>query len=255
MKNVIILGSGRSGTSMVAGCFAKAGYFMGENLLPANNSNPKGFFEDVEVNSINEDILASVAPKRPKLFGNLFFKHIPLPLQRWLLTLPADKNPTSTLAIDARMEKIVANQPYCLKDPRFSYTIPVWRPFFKNVAYIVVFREPMATAISIVKECKDSPPLHSLEMNIERALKVWDCMYQNILRVVQKQEDWLFIHYDQVLTPEGGKLIAEHSCADFDFSFPEKKFKRSVSTVDPPEHINAIYFELCQRAGFKRVAA
>jgi len=44
MKNCIILGSGRSGTSMVAGTLAKSGYFMGDNLYPARESNPKGFF-------------------------------------------------------------------------------------------------------------------------------------------------------------------------------------------------------------------
>lgn len=46
MYNIIILGSGRSGTSMMAGTLAKAGYFMGERLLPRNNANPKGFSND-----------------------------------------------------------------------------------------------------------------------------------------------------------------------------------------------------------------
>ena len=77
MKNVIILGSGRSGTSMVAGTLAKAGYYMGEQLLPANKANPKGFFEDIEVNAINEDILSSVAPRRPKILGDIFFVTTP----------------------------------------------------------------------------------------------------------------------------------------------------------------------------------
>jgi hypothetical protein len=43
---------------MAAGSLAKAGYFMGENLIDARKSNPKGF-EDVEVNIINEELLAT----------------------------------------------------------------------------------------------------------------------------------------------------------------------------------------------------
>ena len=255
MKNIIILGSGRSGTSMVAGTLAQAGYFMGEQLLPPNNANPKGFFEDIEVNAINEDILDSVAPKRPKILGNLFFRYIPLHYQRWLLALPLDKTPTSTPTIDSRIEKIVANQPYCLKDPRFSYTLPVWYPFLKNSVLVVVFREPMATAKSIAKECKDDPRLHSLTMDTERALAVWDCMYRHILKIALENSEWLFIHFDQVLTQEGCERIEEHTGAKVDFSFPEKRLKRSISADLAPEPINDVYLQLCRLAGYSRAAA
>jgi hypothetical protein len=54
MRDCIVLGSGRSGTSMVAGALAKAGYFMGDRLYPARDANPLGFFEAPEINSINE---------------------------------------------------------------------------------------------------------------------------------------------------------------------------------------------------------
>ncbi|RME58681.1 sulfotransferase family protein, partial [Candidatus Parcubacteria bacterium] len=64
MRNVLILGSGRSGTSMVAGTLAKAGYFMGTQFVPPRESNPKGFFEDHEINDINEAILKKVVPHR-----------------------------------------------------------------------------------------------------------------------------------------------------------------------------------------------
>lgn len=255
MKNVIILGSGRSGTSMVAGTLAKADYYMGDQLLPANNANPKGFFEDIEVNAINEDILASVAPSRPKILGNLFFKHIPLPYQRWLLALPPDKVPVSTPNIDARIKKIVANQPFCLKDPRFSYTLPCWMPFLNDTVFIVVFREPMTTAKSINQECLDDSQLHSLAMNEPRALKVWEYMYQHILKLSENEgPEWLFIHYDQVLAGEGGQLIAEHTEADIDFSFPEKKFKRSLTIKLPPLSTEDIYLKLCQKSGHHAVS-
>jgi len=251
MKNVIILGSGRSGTSMVAGTLAKAGYFMGEHLLPANNANPKGFFEDIEVNSINEDILANVAPRRPKIFGNVLFRHIPLPYQRWLLALPLSKSPLASQAIEKRITTLLKNKPFCLKDPRFSYTLPCWIPFLENAVFIVVFREPMTTAKSINKECQDDSQLHSLAMSEERAMKVWECMYKHILKMSENDcQDWLFLHYDQILTGNGGDLIARHTGANIDLSFPEKRLKRSNSTDSPPPSALGIYQKLCTKAGF-----
>ena len=49
MKDCIVLGSGRSGTSMVAGCLHGANYFMGDDLMPPTAGNPKGIFESYTV--------------------------------------------------------------------------------------------------------------------------------------------------------------------------------------------------------------
>ena len=78
MRNIIILGSGRSGTSMLAGCLSTSGYFMGDNLYKKRESNPKGFFENKEINTINEDILSLVTKNRPPILGRFFYKNIPL---------------------------------------------------------------------------------------------------------------------------------------------------------------------------------
>lgn len=61
---------------------------MGENLVPARDANPKGFFEDVEVNMINEDILSHLVPPRLVLMGKEFFRSRPLEGQRWLACIP-----------------------------------------------------------------------------------------------------------------------------------------------------------------------
>src|SRR5262249_21790216 len=77
-RNCLILGSGRSGTSMLAGMLRLAGYYMGEHLVPADPSNPKGYFEDDEVNAINEELLSPVTPPRSHpAFG-----------WRWLAAVP-----------------------------------------------------------------------------------------------------------------------------------------------------------------------
>ena len=57
MNNCLILGFGRSGTSLLGGLLHHSGYFSGNHLHPARESNPKGFYEDVVINRINEHIL------------------------------------------------------------------------------------------------------------------------------------------------------------------------------------------------------
>ena len=114
MKNCIILGSGRSGTSMLGGILHNAGYFMGDNLYPPSISNPKGFFENPRINRINELILSKydinpysflkgllcatigrldyVKGLKKPLFKSITKRTIYYPgnLQRWLMSIPPE---------------------------------------------------------------------------------------------------------------------------------------------------------------------
>jgi hypothetical protein len=49
---------------MLAGILSQAGYFMGESLVLGAEGSPKGYFTDLEVNSINDDILSSLVPEK-----------------------------------------------------------------------------------------------------------------------------------------------------------------------------------------------
>ena len=51
-RNCIVLGSARSGTSMVMGVISKSRFFMGDYVYPPNEGNVKGIFEDKEINGI-----------------------------------------------------------------------------------------------------------------------------------------------------------------------------------------------------------
>lgn len=66
MLDCLVLGSGRSGTSLVAGMLDRAGYYTGDNYLVGRLANPRGFFEDSRVNSINDALL-----KAGRLAGRL----------------------------------------------------------------------------------------------------------------------------------------------------------------------------------------
>ena len=67
MKNCLILGSGRSGTSMLAGTLYREGLYIGDRVMPPTPGNPKGYFESFDIQDLNEDILKQVEIQRGRI--------------------------------------------------------------------------------------------------------------------------------------------------------------------------------------------
>lgn len=250
MKNVIILGSGRSGTSMLAGCFHNAGYFMGDNLLNPNAGNPKGLYEDTEVNLINEELLAPSSPKPFKLFDKLVVTHHPIHLQRWLLVREQPLDQDAPEEIRTRIARLVSRTPYCFKDPRFSYTLPVWERYIADTIFIVVFRSPLLTAQSIVQECNREIVLQTLKMTNRRAVAIWLAMYSCILQQYRNNGSWLFVHYDQVINGSAIDSIEKVTGSRLDRGFPEPALNRSKANRRVPRTALGTYKTLCDLARY-----
>jgi len=249
MRNCIILGSGRSGTSLAAAMAQRAGYFLGEPLQPPNPGNPLGRFESFEVNAINEALLARVLPRRPKgWLGDLLLRHVPLPRQRWLAVVPVGKKIGSTPALTARMARLTAQQPYCFKDPRFSYTLPAWRSVLGEARFICIFRHPAATAQSILREHEQEPGLQSLAMDYQRALQVWTQMYRHILERHCRAGAWLFVHYEQIVAGNGVERLTAFLGAELDRTLINPALRRSQPTGAVPKPAQQLYRDLCERA-------
>ncbi|HVS08891.1 MAG TPA: glycosyltransferase [Planctomycetota bacterium] len=238
-RSVLVLGSGRSGTSMLAGTLARAGWYVGEDPYPARDSNPKGFFETEEVNGINEALLAQALPAHPR-FG---------PMQRWLAEASGPLAFELTPELRARMARLAERRPFAFKDPRFSYTLPVWREVAGELACLCIFREPAATAESIVRECAREEYLRDLTMDFERAARVWAAMYRSVLEQRSRGGDWLFLHYDQLFEPEGIARLEAFLGSCVDREFPDRSLARSRSARGVPEEAARVYRELCALAG------
>ena len=252
-RNILILGSGRSGTSLLAGLFAKSGYFMGENLYPPRESNPKGFFESPELNSINEEILSACVRRRLKIGSHELFRSRPLHGHSWLARVGLNPRLTTNAAVEERIRRIVSRAPYCLKDPRFSYTLPVWRPWLRNTVFLCIFREPEVTAASMVKEVRVVRETEGYRnyINFRQALSVWTCMYRHILETHRREGNWLFVHYQQVLNAEALDSIEAFTNVSLDRSFPDAHFDRSRASGNVPSaRARGIYAALCSLAGY-----
>lgn len=235
---------------MVAGALAEAGYFMGKRLHRPRSANPKGFFESPQINRTNDALLRQVVPHRSLFVGHWLHPERLGRYHMWLARVPLDTVIPCSDGLHARMRKFVRLTPYCFKDPRFSYTLPAWRPILGDAVFVCVFRDPAVTAQSIVKEC-DSPRYRGLPMTAEWAFDTFTLMYRHILNVHRHDGQWLFLHYDQVLAGDGLARLAEHLDADVDQEFPDKSLRRSEPRVTPPSAAAEVYAALCELAEYQ----
>jgi len=203
-KRIFILGSGRSGTSLVTSLFTDCGLYMGQNSYLKRGSNPDGFYEDSNINTINEDIL------RPYVQDKYCDG------QRWLAVLNTDSHLSVTPKIRREIRILMARGECCLKDPRFSYTIQNWLEEIhpeehSGVFCIVVFRNPLEFLMSVRKEIKEAPYLNGLNLDDEELLEAWYSQYDNILRIHKESSNWIFIDYYDIIHNKAHLILEKYT--------------------------------------------
>ena len=252
MKSCMILGMGRSGTSLLAGTLREAGYYMGERLLPGNDANPKGFFEDLEIIAINEAILLPITPSRPGRVLMPGEDAAPVIGWRWLTSVPVGAEIPCPPPVAGSIREKTARGPFCFKDPRFCYTLPAWRPSLADAAFACVFREPERTARSILTFCRVCQDESCIDRTLDYAgvMRLWTLMYRHVVETHRRAGDWLFVHYDQLVDGSALPRLAELLGARVDARFPDPSLKRSPRDGDADAEALAVYERLCGLAGF-----
>jgi hypothetical protein len=148
------------------------------------------------------------------------------------------------------MRSYTTRRPFCLKDPRFSYTLSAWRQQAPDARFICVFREPNKTAQSMIAEARKAEYLRHFKFDYSAALRVWEAMYARILNQHAREGDWLFLHYDQAMSGDAFDRLESFTGARVDRSFPEKALSRSPAVGEASPAVQAIYERLCELAGF-----
>lgn len=193
---------------------------MGNDLHPPNPSNPKGFFESAEINGINNDILDYSTGIRKDWWVEKFSGYA-------LMCRPERVE---------RIKHFTSKIPFCYKDPRFCYTLPVWKPYLKDTKILAIFRNPAHVIISMSK------------MGIDKikAGQVYLSMYKNLFENIANIPI-MFIQYDQMFSKKKMKEISAFLEASVDTKFPEVKLNRSKNFhVDIPigNEVRSMYSKL-----------
>lgn len=171
-RDVVVVGAPRSGTSMLAGLFVDAGYHAGRRLIPPTASNPAGFFEDLDVNAANDDLLDAVAA-RP-VPGTV----APPRTLRWL---GAYEGPVTGPG-DPGLARLVPDRPFALKDPRFCYTLPAWRGVLGDAAVVVIVRHPDEVVASVRSMQEREPETFAgFDVTDVHLRAMWAAMYRAVL--------------------------------------------------------------------------
>jgi hypothetical protein len=238
---------------MLAGMLYGAGYHMGDRLLTATSSNPKGYFEDQAVNDVNEALLAQLTPVRPSgRRGRLYVWRL-ADGQRWRTTIDITSTVHATPDLAAQMRRIASQRPFCFKDPRFCYTIEAWRSVLGDAVFLCVFREPGRTAASMIADIRKETRFRFLHTSSRRALQTWTTMYEHVLAKHMNYGEWLFVHYDQIFDGSAIPRIEEFVGTRIDASFVDPSLKRSADSAAVPRRTAETYERLCDLADYHPV--
>lgn len=147
MSSIVVTGMHRSGTSLLAEVLVRGGANFGsaEHWLPADVSNPHGYFEDRRVVSLDDRLL--------QLWKGTWDEPPPLPA-RWL-----DDPRVAPLAREAQAWIASAATTGCWgwKDPRSSLVLPFWRRACPDLRCVLCIRDPLEVGRSLEKRDRIPP--------------------------------------------------------------------------------------------------
>jgi glycosyltransferase involved in cell wall biosynthesis len=239
---IVVLGMHRSGTSIVTRGLEVVGVRLGDKLMPpVAGVNDKGFFEDLDIYALNEELL------------NVLGKH-------WYSIESVNSIDIDALcdrgyilrAIELLRGRLAKNEVFGFKDPRATKLLPFWLKVFEagefDVRFVLVLRNPIAVAISLQKRDKLEP---------EHAYYIWVDHYLSCLSFL-KNHSVVSVDYDQLLQhPEQelhrvatwlGKALDQDALVSYRESFLDEGLRHSVFKsndvyvdVSVPQLVKEIY--------------
>lgn len=159
---ICIVGMHRSGTSMVARVLREAGLYLGrdEELMPANEANPEGYWENLRFVEINNEVLTAL--------GGAW---------DWPPTFPSNWRRLRVFRVllergRALAESFAEHEPWGWKDPRNAVTLPFWIEAVHDMKFVVCLRNPLAVAQSLAKRNPSGSP--------QAGYALWQVYYDRI---------------------------------------------------------------------------
>ncbi|CAN5385243.1 hypothetical protein BH11ACT8_BH11ACT8_25710 [soil metagenome] len=138
---VIVAGAGRSGTSTIAGSLTRLGLYLPQPEVPADESNPRGFYEsqwvvDFHKSLLNRSPVVRTLDSRPEAAG-------------LAASLPT---PADAAHLEAWLGEQLAHPQVLVKDPRAFWFHDLWRDAATargaELGFVTMLRHPVEVAKS-----------------------------------------------------------------------------------------------------------
>lgn len=221
---ISVMGTGRSGTSLITKMLNILGVDLGPNdcFMEPTPANPKGYYELQPIFEINEEILATL--------GGTWYNPPEL-CEGW-------EQSEELVALREKARALIGrlfggSELWAWKDPRSCWLLPFWRQVMPEMRYIFALRNPLDVARSL--ERADGL---SFDFGMTYWMKALNAALQNT-----HNEERLFLFYDDILENPEQELLR---IADFIgrretasrpevvkgvHSFVEKKLHRNRTTL------------------------
>ena len=248
---VNITGMHRTGTSMGARLLKEYGLYLGpeEGIMRPDEGNPAGYWQNLAMDQVTEDLLAHQA-------GGWDFLLPPLP-EGW-----ADQPGIEPFRQRGRdlIQTMSQREPWGWKDPRCSLTLPFWKSLLPGLRVVVCLRNPVETARSLSSHVGSTDAFN---------FNLWHRYYQRLL-ADSSSDERLITHYDMFFVDPAGELARIVDWLGWAVS--AEQMERALQTISPAlrqqrlssEELEAVrvplavaetYETLCALAGGGLVAA
>jgi len=208
---IVVVGMHRSGTSAITRGLATLGCTLGDNLIEAvPGINDKGFWEDVDVNSFNQQLLEDS-------YSDWFHCTV-LPEDYFHAPLLRDSRQAARELLAGKLRQ---GRPLAIKEPRMTILLPFWQEVFSdlglNVAYLHVLRNPFEVTQSLL--VRDG-------FSQERSMLLWFLYNQAALRYTHNTTH-VVVDYGVFLENPAHQLTriaGALGLSDFDPEHPDSRY-------------------------------
>ena len=204
---ILILGMHRSGTSALTGTLGLLDIDLGNDLMQADGGNEKGYFENQNFYTINEDLLSQINSS----WEDVFFDESKL-----------DNIKDTDKLKQLLKEEFESSSIFAIKDPRLAYLFPVYEKVLKelnvDIKIIIPYRNPIEVASSLESRNKFS---------LEKGMLLWS--YHILLaEKFSKEYKRVFIEFNELMsnTKEVLQQISQKLEIDLNSKYDEKKEPR-----------------------------
>lgn len=201
MKPVLVVGTGRCGSSAMANILIHLGVYMGERFSPPDVHNPRGYFEDLDFKWLHQALLSS--------------------------DITMDEFCASVMKYAEKRQRYPI---WGFKDPRTSQMLPIYRRWlFPDARYIWCQRDPRDTQWSMLRGHQLRGQRGNQPFMIFNTWMIRNMMLEQWLPACDKNA--LRIHFDDLMERPG--WVIEHVCGFLNTAPGNDKIEAAIKTIQP----------------------
>ena len=221
---IVVLGSGRSGTSLLMQILENFGMSTSTNMIPAKEQTPTGAYEDREIFQIQNGFIGSVTPHA--------------------MPMPADWEKNENLVeVTKQLQNIIADRIeesstiFGFKDPKTSMLIPMWTRIFNAMnltpKYILTVRQPTSVITSMGRQYNTNTAVSEL---------FWLTRYTEALH--HTGSNCFIVHYEDWFSNKGPEIVNQilefSGLANY---FGSNNIKETLEKIVQPNLNRAVFNE------------